>query len=53
MISFENVFTARQALMVEDGALNHKIDYITFFRRFLILKAIQITLLVQELRQLC
>ena len=33
LILFQNAFTVHQALMVEDGAFSHKIDYITFFRR--------------------
>ena len=37
------------ALMVEDGAFSHKIDYSKFFRRFEISKGIQITLMVQKL----
>ena len=41
------------ALMVENGALSQKIDYIIIFRRFYILKGIKIALLVQELLRFC
>ena len=41
------------ALMVQDGASSHKIDYFTILRRFKILKGIKIVLLVQDLRWFC
>ena len=40
----------RHALMVEDSAFSHKLDNVTIFRRFWILKGISIALLVQKLR---
>ena len=43
----------RHALMVEDGAFGHKIDYDTIFDEILNLKGHPIALLCQDLRQFC
>ena len=49
----ENILKVPPRPTVGNGACSHKIDYVTFFRRFLISKDIKIALLFQELRQFC